>query len=268
MSVLDLHNVRMAGSGERTMMFAHGFGCDQNMWRFVAPHFEDRFRVVTFDYIGMGGTDTSAYDVAKYAALEGFADDVVAIAAALDLEDAVLVGHSVSSMISAIAVRRAPERFSKLVMVSPSPRYIDETAPDGTVLYRGGFDRAQIEELLEFLDTNHMGWSEAMAPTIMSNADRPELGEELTNAFCRTDPEIAKRFARATFLSDNREDLARVSVPTLVLQCRDDVIAPDEVGVYTAEHLPDATLVRLDATGHCPNLSAPEETTQAIRAFV
>ena len=267
-SVLDLHNVRVSGSGERTIMFVHGFGCDQNMWRFVAPHFEDRFRVVTFDYIGMGGTDTSAYDVEKYATLDGFATDVVAIAEALDLENAVLVGHSVSSMIGAIAVRRAPGRFSKLVMVAPSPRYIDETAPDGTLLYRGGFGEAQIEELLEFLDTNHMGWSSAMAPTIMGNADRPELGEELTNSFCRADPEIAKRFARATFLADNRADLVKVAVPTLVLQCRDDVIAPDEVGVYTAEHLPDATLVRLDATGHCPNLSAPEETTQAIRAFV
>ncbi len=268
MSVLDLHNVRVSGSGERAIVFAHGFGCDQNMWRFVAPEFEDRFRVVTFDYIGMGGTDASAYDAEKYASLDGFADDVIAIAGALDLEDAVLVGHSVSSMIGAIAVRRAPERFSKLVMVAPSPRYIDEMGPDGAIVYRGGFGAAQIEELLEFLDTNHMGWSEAMAPTIMGNADRPELGEELTNAFCRTDPEIAKRFARATFLSDNREDLAEVKVPTLVLQCRDDVIAPDEVGVYTAEQLPDATLVRLEATGHCPNLSAPEETVRAIRAFV
>lgn len=268
MSVLDLHNVRVSGSGERTIVFAHGFGCDQNMWRFVAPHFEAGFRVVTFDYIGVGGTDPSAYDVDKYASLDGFADDVIAIAEALDLRGAVLVGHSVSSMIGAIAVRRAPERFSKLVMVAPSPRYIDETASDGSLSYRGGFGEAQIDELLEFLDTNHMGWSDAMAPTIMGNADRPELGEELTNSFCRTDPEIAKRFARATFLSDNRADLAKVPVPTLVLQCRDDIIAPDEVGVYTAQHIPDATLVRLEATGHCPNLSAPEETTAAIRAFV
>lgn len=268
MSVLDLHNVRVSGSGEHTIVFAHGFGCDQNMWRFVAPHFEAGFRVVTFDYIGVGGTDPSAYDVDKYASLDGFADDVIAIAEALDLRGAVLVGHSVSSMIGAIAVRRAPERFSKLVMVAPSPRYIDETASDGSLSYRGGFGEAQIDELLEFLDTNHMGWSDAMAPTIMGNADRPELGEELTNSFCRTDPEIAKRFARATFLSDNRADLAKVPVPTLVLQCRDDIIAPDEVGVYTAQHIPDATLVRLEATGHCPNLSAPEETTAAIRAFV
>jgi sigma-B regulation protein RsbQ len=268
MSVLDLHDVRVSGSGSRAIVFAHGFGCDQAMWRFVAPHFEDAFRVVTFDYIGMGGTDPRAYDPEKYASLDGFAADVIAIAEALDLRDAVLVGHSVSAMIGAIAVRHAPGRFGKLVMVAPSPCYIDERAPDGTLIYRGGFEADQIDELLAFLDENHMGWSEAMAPTIVGNPDRPELGEELTNSFCRTDPEIAKRFARATFLSDNRADLPNVRVPTLVLQCRDDLIAPDEVGVYTARHLPDATLVRLTATGHCPNLSAPEETTEAIRAFV
>ena len=268
MSILDLHNVRVTGAGDRTILFAHGFGCDQNMWRFVTPAFEDRFQVVTFDYIGMGGTDPGAYDAEKYARLDGFADDVLAIAEALDLEGAVLVGHSVSSMIGALAVARAPERFSKLVMVAPSPRYIDETDEAGRITYRGGFGQAQIEELLDFLDTNHMGWSEAMAPTIMGNPDRPELSGELTNSFCRTDPEIAKRFARATFLSDNRADLPRVGVPTLVLQCQDDLIAPDEVGVYTAEHVPDARLVRLEATGHCPNLSAPEETARAIAAFV
>ena len=266
--MLDRHNVRVSGSGERAIVFLHGFGCDQNMWRFVAPRFEDGFRVVTLDYIGMGGTDPGAFDAEKYASLDGFADDVLAVAEALDLKGAVLVGHSVSSMIAAIAVRRAPERFGRLVMVSPSPRYIDEVGDDGAVLYRGGFSAAEIDELLEFLDANHLGWSEAMAPTIMGNADRPELGGELTNSFCRTDPDIAKRFARATFLADNRADLAHVHVPTLVLQCRDDVIAPDEVGAWTADHLPDASLVRLSATGHCPNLSAPGETTAAIRAFV
>lgn len=262
MPVLDRHNVTVRGQGTRAILFAHGFGCDQAMWRLVAPSFEDRFRVVTFDYIGMGGTDASLYDPEKYATLDGFAEDVVAIAEALDLKDAVLVGHSVSSMIGALAIRAAPERFSQLVMVGPSPRYVDEEG------YRGGFSAAQIEELLEFLDTNHMGWSEAMAPAIMGRPDRPELGDELTNMFCRADPEIAKRFARATFLSDNRADLARIDVPTLVLQCSDDVIAPDEVGAYVADAIPDARLVRLSAVGHCPNLSAPEETTAAIAAFV
>jgi sigma-B regulation protein RsbQ len=267
MNALERHNVTQRGAGERAMVFAHGFGCDQAMWRFVAPAFEDRFRTVAFDYIGMGGTDASLFDPDRYASLDGFAADLVDIAEALDLRDAVLVGHSVSAMIGALAIRRAPGRFGKLVMVGPSPRYVDEAEGEGTG-YRGGFSAAQIEELLDFLDANHMGWSEAMAPSIMGRPDRPELGAELTNMFCRADPEIAKRFARATFLSDNRADLGRIAVPTLVLQCADDIIAPEHVGRYVADAIPDATFVQLKATGHCPNLSAPEETAAAIRAFV
>ncbi len=262
MSVIERHNIKMSGAGDRTILFAHGFGCDQNMWRFVAPAFEDRFRVVTFDYIGMGETDASAFDAQKYATLNGFADDVAEIAVALDLSDAIFVGHSVSSMIGALALRKVPGRFGKLVMVAPSPRYIDEPG------YKGGFSETEIEELLEFLDTNHMGWSEAMAPVMMGNAERPELGAELTNAFCRTDPEIAKNFARATFLSDNRADLAAIDIPTLILQCSNDVIAPPEVGVYIRDNVANSRLVTLAATGHCPNLSAPSETTEAIRAFL
>ena len=184
------------------MVFAHGFGCDQNMWRFVAPAFEDRYRTVLFDHIGAGGSDLSAYDPAKYASLEGYANDVVELCRELKITGGVFVGHSVSAMIGALASKKAPELFDKLVMVGPSPRYIDDAD------YVGGFSEAQINELLDFLDSNHMGWSHAMAPVIMGNPDRPELGEELTNSFCRTDPEIAKQFARATFLSDNRADLA------------------------------------------------------------
>ncbi len=232
------------------------------MWRFVAPAFEDRFRVVTFDYIGMGKTDASTYDPAKYATLAGFAADVVEIAEALDLRDAILVGHSVSSMSATLAMEQAPGRFGKLVMVAPSPRYINEPG------YVGGFSDTEVHELLNFLDTNHLGWSEAMAPVIMANPDRPELGAELTESFCRADPEIAKKFARVTFLSDNRADLAKIKVPTLILQCSNDVIAPLEVGAYIRDHVPNSTLVHLEATGHCPNLSAPAETTAAIRAFI
>lgn len=244
------------------MMFAHGFGCDQNMWRYVAPAFERDFRTILFDHVGAGGSDLAAYDADKYSTLDGYADDVVALARALDITGGVFVGHSVSAMIGLIAARRAPELFSDLVLVGPSPRYID----DGD--YAGGFTREQIMELLEFLDSNHMGWSQAMAPVIMGNADRPELGEELTNSFCRTDPEIAKRFARTTFLSDNRADLGAVDARVLVLQCRDDVIAPVSVGEFVHRAVPGSEYVLLDATGHCPNLSAPEETIAAIRAFV
>jgi sigma-B regulation protein RsbQ len=261
-NVLARHNVKISGRGERTMMFAHGFGCDQNMWRFVAPHFEDRFRVVLFDHIGAGGSDLSAYDAGRYASLQGYAEDVVAIARALEVTGGVFVGHSVSAMIGVLAAKAAPGLFDDLVLIGPSPRYIDDDD------YVGGFSAGQIHELLDFLDSNHMGWSQAMAPAIMGNPDRPELGEELTNSFCRTDPEIARRFARATFLSDNRADLEGVATRALVLQCSEDVIAPRAVGEYVHRSLPNSQLVIMKATGHCPNLSAPRETVEAIEAFV
>jgi sigma-B regulation protein RsbQ len=244
------------------MMFAHGFGCDQNMWRFVAPAFEDRYRVLLFDHVGAGGSDLSAFSPERYRTLDGYADDVVEIGRALNVTSGMFVGHSVSAMIGVLAASKAPEMFEALVLIGPSPRYIDEQG------YSGGFTQPQIEELLEFLDSNHMGWSAAMAPVIMGNSDRPELGKELTNSFCRTDPEIAKHFARTTFLSDNRADLAGVRARTLVLQCSDDVIAPQQVGEFVHQSIPNSTLVVMQATGHCPNLSAPEETVAAIQSFV
>ncbi len=262
MSVIQRNNVQVKGSGERAMMFAHGFGCDLNMWRFVAPEFEGDFKVVLFDHVGAGHSDLSAYSKEKYSSLDGYASDVIEICRELNLGKVIFVGHSVSAMIGLLAAKRAPELFESLVLVGPSPRYIN----DGD--YVGGFDEQQIDELLAFLDSNHMGWSTAMAPTIMGNADRPELGEELTNSFCRTDPEIAKHFARVTFKSDNRADLASIEARALVLQCSDDVIAPNSVGAYVHKNLPNSEFVQLKATGHCPNLSAPQETVAAIRAFV
>ena len=244
------------------MMFAHGFGCDQNMWRYVAPEFERDFQVVLFDHVGAGQSDLTAYEPARYASLSGYADDVLEICRELDLKDVIFVGHSVSAMIGVIAASRAPERFKALVLVGPSPRYVNDDD------YVGGFSREDIEGLLESLDSNYLGWSSAMAPVIMGNPDRPELGEELTNSFCRTHPDIARQFARATFLADNRRDLSSVRVPTLVLQCSQDAIAPDHVGEFVHRSIPGSTLVRLQATGHCPNLSAPEETADAIASFV
>ena len=232
------------------------------MWRHVAPAFEDRYRTVLFDHVGAGGSDLRAYDPAKYSDLSGYADDVVEIGNELGLKDAVFVGHSVSAMIGLLASLKAPGMFRSLVMVGPSPRYIDD---DG---YIGGFTEKQIGELLEFLADNHMGWSAAMAPVIMGNADRPELGEELTNSFCRTDPDIAKEFARVTFNSDNRADLGKVTIPTLILQCSEDIIAPLAVGEYMRKQMPNSELVILKATGHCPNLSAPDEVISAMRSFV
>lgn len=262
MSVIERNNVRVVGQGPRAMVFAHGFGCDQNMWRFVAPAFQQDFKTVLFDHVGAGRSDLSAYDPVKYASLSGYADDVIEICRALGLEGAVFVGHSVSAMIGILASIKAPGLFESLVLVGPSPRYIN----DGE--YAGGFSREQIEQLLDSLADNYMGWSASMAPAIVGNPDRPELGEELTNSFCRTDPEIARAFARVTFTSDNRAELPKVRSRTLILQCQDDIIAATEVGEYVHRHVAGSEMVILDATGHCPNLSAPKEVVAAIRAFV
>jgi sigma-B regulation protein RsbQ len=246
------------------MMFAHGYGCDQNMWRLVAPAFADQYRLALFDYVGNGRSDLTAYDEKRYSTLDGYAGDILDILHEHDLWDVVFVGHSVSAMIGVLAANREPDRFARLVLIGPSPRYINAPTED----YVGGFGRTDIESLLDALDSNYLGWSSQMAPVIMGNADRPELGEELTNSFCRTDPEIAKKFARVTFLSDNRDDLLKLRVPALILQCADDVIAPSFVGDYVHRHTAGSTLVQLNATGHCPNLSAPEETVDAIKAWL
>jgi sigma-B regulation protein RsbQ len=257
------HNINMSGQPDgQPILFAHGFGCDQNMWRYVAPPFEDEFRVVLFDHVGAGNSDSSAYDPQRYSSLSGYAEDILAICTELELRDAVFVGHSVSAMIGVLAAAAAPELFAKLVLVGPSPRYIND---DG---YVGGFSVDDINDMLESLESNYLGWSSAMAPVIMGRPDRPELGEELTESFCRTDPSIARQFARVTFLSDNREDLPAVTTPTLVLQCVNDVIAPVSVGEFVCARMPNASMALLNATGHCPNLSAPEETAAAIDQFV
>ena len=260
--VVRRNNVRVSGRGHSPMLFAHGFGCDQHMWRLVVPAFEATHRVVLFDHVGAGQSDASAYDRQKYGTLDGYATDVLDICRELQLSDVIFVGHSVSAMIGVLAANRDPARFKALVLVGPSPRYIDDAE------YVGGFSRHDIEGLLNSLESNYLGWSSAMAPVIMGNADRPELGQELTNSFCRTDPEIASHFARVTFFGDNRKDLGEVRVPTLVLQCSDDVIAPYAVGEYVHRRIAGSQLVVMEATGHCPNLSAPAETVEAIRAFV
>ena len=244
------------------MLFAHGFGCDQGMWRHVAPAFADRHKVVLFDHIGAGGSDISAYSRTRHASLAGYAADVLDICRELDLRDVVFVGHSVSAMIGVLAAIEAPERFSRLVLVAPSPRYIHD---DG---YVGAFSQQDIDGLLELLDSNHMAWSSMLGPVVMANPERPELAQELTASFCRMDPEIARRFARVTFLSDNRADLPKLRVPSLILQCSHDPIAPEVVGKYLHTHLANSELVKLEATGHCPNLSAPAETVAAIEAYL
>jgi sigma-B regulation protein RsbQ len=256
------NNVKILGQGKQAMMFAHGFGCDHNMWRFVAPEFHDDYKIILFDSVGAGGSDASQFDPKKYSSLNGYAQDVIEILRAANVEKAIFVGHSVSAMVGVLAAIEAPELFDRLILVGPSPSYIN----DGN--YVGGFNADDIEQMLEFLDTNYLGWSSAMAPTIMGNADRPALAGELENSFCHTDPTIAKHFARTTFLSDHRAELTRLKTPSLILQCSDDVIAPEVVGRYMHAVLDQSTFVQMRATGHCPNLSAPEETTAEIRKYL
>ena len=261
--VLTRNNVHVSGRGTQPMLFAHGFGCDQSMWRFAAPAFEDGYRVVLFDYVGSGKSDLAAYDPERYAHLDGYAQDVLDVCEALDLRDVVFVGHSVSSVVGVLAANRAPERFAHLVLVGPSPRYINDP-PD----YVGGFERADIEGLLDMMDKNYIGWASTLAPAIMQNPERPGLSAELEESFCSTDPVIARRFAEATFFADNRADLAGVRVPALVLQCAEDLIAPEPVGRYVAQQIPYSTLLLMRATGHCPHMSHPEETVALIRAYL
>jgi len=261
-SVLERNNVRVTGAGDQPMLFAHGFGCDQNMWRYVVPAFADDYKIVLFDYVGSGLSDKSHYDRDRYGSLSGYAQDVLDVVHALDLHDVIFVGHSVSSMVGVLAANREPDRFERLILIGPSPRYINE---DG---YVGGFERADIDGLFEMMDKNFIGWANFLAPAIMKNPDRPELGAELTESFCSTDPIIARRFAEATFYADNRGDLAAVKVPSLILQCSDDMVAPREVGSYLNAHLPASTLRVMSANGHCPHMSHPDETIALMKEYL
>lgn len=262
MSALSRNNVTLVGNGDTPMMFAHGYGCDQNVWSLIIPAFVDTHRVVLFDHVGAGRSDLLAYDRAKYSSLRGYAQDILEICDELDLKHGIFVGHSVSAMIGLLAAIQEPELFDHLVLIGPSPCYIN----DGD--YFGGFSRKDIDDLLELQDSNYLGWASSLAPVMIGNPDRPGLTENLRNSFCRTDPEIAKQFAAVTFLSDNRADLTQLRVRSLVLQCQADTIAPMAVGEYVHRHLSDSDMIVLDATGHCPHLSAPEETIEAIKGFL
>lgn len=261
--IVARNNVTVTGRGQRTMVLAHGFGCDQNMWRFILPAFEADYRVVVFDYVGSGRSDLRAYHAGRYSNLNGYAQDVLDICEALDLRDVIFVGHSVSAMIGLLAALKAPARFSCLIMLGPSPCYINHP-PD----YYGGFNRADIVELIDTMQQNYIGWANSLGPAIMKNEDRPELAAELTQSFCSTDPGIARRFAEATFFSDNRADLPKLTVPSLILQCSEDMVAPREVGEYMHRHTPRSTFRQLRAAGHCPHMSAPEETIAVIKDYL
>ncbi|MFN0073293.1 MAG: alpha/beta fold hydrolase [Chloroflexota bacterium] len=262
MSVWTRNNIQVSGAGSTPMVLAHGYGCDQNVWRFITPAFEERYKLILFDHVGAGQSDLSAYSFEKYTTLRAYADDLLEICAELKVQNGIFVGHSVSAMIGVLAAIQTPQHFQKLVLIGPSPRYVNDPQ------YIGGFSREDIDGLLELLDSNHLGWAATMAPAIMGNPERPELGEELANSFCRTDPEIARQFARVTFLSDNRTDLPLLTIPSLILQCADDVCAPRAVGEYLHRELRASEIVFLHARGHCPHLSEPAEMVEAMCAFL
>lgn len=261
-SVLQRNNVKVLGNGDQPMMFAHGFGCDQNMWRYIYPAFQDKYQIVLFDYVGSGKSDLNAYNAERYSDLNGYAQDILDIIHELKLQNVILVGHSVSSMIGMLAGIKEPSTFDKLIFVGPSPRYINDTE------YVGGFERKDIEDLLDTMDKNYIGWANFLGPAIMKNPEKPELAEELTESFCSTDPVIARRFAEVTFFSDNRTDLANLKIPSLIMQCSDDLIAPTEVGDFLHANISNSTLKQMKATGHCPHMSAPEETIAVIQDYL
>lgn len=261
--VMRRNNVQVSGQGSQTLIFAAGFGCDQNMWRYVAPAFAEHYRIVLFDYVGSGKSDLRAYDPAKYNGLNGYVRDLIEVLEAVEAERATFVGHSVGCMIGLLASIERPELFERMVLIGPSPCYLNEASA-----YEGGFERDALEGLFELMDKNYIGWANYLAPVVMKNSDRPELAGELQESFCSTDPVIARNFARVTFFSDNRQDLPRVSVPALILQCAEDAIAPTQVGEYMHQHLPQSELRYMKATGHCPHMSHPEETLELMKDYL
>lgn len=262
MNIIKRNNVRVFGAGDECMVLAHGFGCDQHVWRHFIKAFESKYRIVVFDYVGAGQSDSAAYKSARYNSLDGYASDLLEVIEALNIRKCIFVGHSVSSMIGIRAALLKPELFEKLILVAPSPCYINHED------YVGGMSREDIDTLFQVMDSNYLGWSASMAPLVMGNPDTPELGEELTANFCATNPDIAREFARVTFLSDSRADLQRLTVPSLTLQCSEDILAPLEVGYYINEKTRENTLKILEATGHCPHLSAPQEAIEAINNYL
>jgi len=261
-SVCLRNNVKVFGHGSQVLIFGHGFGCDSNTWRLVTPAFEEDFKIVLFDYVGAGNSDLSAYDENRYSSLAGYAQDVVDICKDLQLKDVIFIGHSVSSMIGLMAAKNSPELFKKLVFIGPSPRYLNDEG------YPGGLDRDALEELLDVMDNNYLSWSSVIAQSIMGNPDRPELAEGLSDSFSQTNPVIAKQFARVTFLSDHRQDLSALRIPSLTIQCREDFLTNDEIAEYIHKHTPGNEITFLSSSGHCPHLSDPNGVVAALKPFL
>ena len=261
-SILKRFNVNVSGNGKEPMLFAHGLGCDQHMWRFITPAFEKNYKIVLFDYVGCGKSDNSHYDKEKYSSLQGYANDILAISEALALKNIIFVGHSVSAMTGLLAAISSPGFFSKIIMVGPTPCYINDKN------YIGGFERKEIEELLDAMGKNFYNWAGAFAPVAMQNPDRPQLTKELEDRMCSSDPAITIDFARAAFFADQRNDLNKLKIPSLIMQCSEDILVPVQVGEYMQKNMPQSTLRVMKATGHCPHLSAPAETIQIMKQFL
>lgn len=260
--ILKRNNVTVKGSGEKTIFFAHGFGCDQNSWKYIEANFAADHKIVLFDYVGAGRSDLKEYDAKKYDSLQGYSSDVIEICNELDLKKVIFIGHSVSCMIGLLAAIEKPALFEKLVFIGPSPCYINDRE------YIGGFDKETIDSLMEVMEEDYISWSKSLAPAIMNEGNGESLGKELTDSFCSIDPQIAKQFARVTFLGDNRKDLSRLNIPSLTIQCSGDTIAPPAVGKYMNKHTPKNTITVIDGAGHCLHMSQPEKTITAIRAFL
>lgn len=261
-SVIYRNNVTQFGKGTQPLLFAHGYGCDQNMWRFITPEFENDYKILLFDHVGSGKSDASAYDFEKYDSLHGYAEDIVAICDELKLSKVIFVGHSVSCMIGILGSIQRPKLFEKLVLIGPSPCYIDQDD------YKGGFSRKDIEDMVDTLESNYLGWSSHITPVIAGHPEKPEHSEELHNSFCQMNPEIAKHFAKVTFLGDNREDLSKVSVPAQIIQSHPDVISQREVGLYVHKNIQNSIYTQIEVPGHIPHLTNPLATTNAIRQFL
>lgn len=256
------HHVVSMGVGRPVIVLAHGFGCDQRMWRHVAPELASDHRVVLFDHVGAGRSDVSAWRPDRYASLSDYGRDVIEIIESLDCGPVVYVGHSVSGSIGMLAAIARPDLFQHLVMLCPNPCFINDPP------YEGGFERADVMDLLELMDRNMSAWANFFAPVAMKNEDRPELRQELQDSLCSGDPVIVRHFAQLVFLADVRAELPKLRVPSLILQGGDDSVAPLSVGDYLHAHLPQSTLLRMVAPGHCPHMSHPQETVALIREYL
>jgi sigma-B regulation protein RsbQ len=262
-AVLKRNNVSIIGTGPQDLVFAHGFGCDQNMWRFLTPEFVEQYRVILFDYTGSGQSDINGYDLRKYSKLEGYADDILDICRALKLQNVILIGHSVSATIATLAAIRAPEQFSRLIHICPSPCFLNDPPA-----YMGGFELSDLEELLSLMDKNYIGWANYLAPIVIGGQASDILTGELSDSFCSTDPVVTKNFARTTFMSDNRADYAKTPVPVLIIQSQIDNLASLEVGEFLHRITPKSKMRVIESEGHCPHMTHPSLVVNAIKSYL